>query len=140
MAWDDPSPRARPGSASAAAPGAQPGYGEAPISFGRWVFRVLLAGTAGVLVAVGMKAGLADWRGHAGHASGLDVVLGVAAGLVVAALAWKHVMNRPPRHGLSARVRDGGWGSRPDGVLDTFVAADVVADLVEVAIDIAVDL
>jgi hypothetical protein len=143
MAWDDPSPRTRSSFASArppAVPALQPGYGDAPVSFGRLMFRVVLAGALGVLAMLGTKAALAGWHGPGGHASGLALVLAVAVGFVVATLAWKYVMNRPTRHGLSARVRDGSWGGGPDGLLDTLVAVDVVTDLVEVAIDVAADL
>jgi len=138
MAWDDPSPRAR-----SRRPPAQSNNADAPISFGRLVFRMALAGIAGVLACVGAKTGLSAWHGSAARASGLDIVLTVAAGCVAAALAWKYVMNRVPQHGLGARVRDGrGWGSGSGdgGIVDNLGTAEVVADLIEVAIDVVADL
>jgi hypothetical protein len=143
MAWNDPSPRVHSMPASKL-PSAQPGYGDAPVSFGRLVFRVALTGVAGVLACVAAKAGLAAWHGIAAPASALDTVLAVAAGFVVAALAWKYLMNWPVPYGLSARVRDGsGWGWNRGSwgnTVDNIIVADAAVDLIEVAIDIVTDL
>ena len=142
MAWNDPSPRTRflPATSRRST---QPGYGSEPISFGRLVFRVVLAGIVGVLACLLAKACIAAWHGPAAHSSTLDVVLAFAIGFAVAALAWKYVMNRPVTHGLSARVRDGGgWGSGgyADDTFDNIVVADAAVDLVEVAVDVFADL
>ena len=142
MAWNDPSPRAHSMPASSR-PSLQPGYGDAPISFGRLVLRVLLAGIVGVLACVAAKAVLAAWHGNAAHASALDMVLAIAAGFVLAALAWKYVMNRPVTRGFSARIRDGRGWSRDSGygnTVDNIIVADAAVDLIEIAIDIATDL
>ncbi len=139
MAWNDPSPRMRATGRSSA----QPGYGVEPISFGRLVFRVVLAGIVGVLACLLAKTGITAWHGQAPHTSSLDTVLAFAIGFAVAALAWKYVMNRPVTRGLSARVRDGsGWGYG-DNAYDTpnnFIVAEAAVDLVEVAVDVLSDL
>jgi len=137
LGWQDPSPRARARSL-AGNPAAQPGYGVAPVSFGRIVFRLVLAAIVGTLGFIAARAGLAAWHGHA---SGFDVALAVAAGIVIGLLAWKYVTNRPASHGLSARVRDGGgWGARGDDGLQTLVVADILTDVVEGVVDIAGDI
>jgi hypothetical protein len=146
MAWNDPSPRPRP---LASRPSSPPGYGDTPISFGRLVLRMVVAGIVGVLASVLAKACLAALHGNAAHASGLATVLAVAAGFVVAALAWRYVMSRPAQRGLSARIRDGGgWGGggwgRSSGydnyTVGDAIVADAAVDLVDAAIDIATDL
>ena len=132
MAWDDPSPRTR----ATSRPSAQPGYGAEPISFGRLVFRIVLAGIVGVLACLLAKSGIAAWHGQASHTSSLDTVLAFAVGFAVAALAWKFVMNRP--------VSRGGWNGRDadaaESLVNNLVVVDMVADLADVAVDIAADL
>ena len=128
MAWDDPSPRAR-----AAAP--QPGYGEEPVSFGRLMFRLLLAGGIGVLTALGAKACLAAWHGHGAHAA-LDLVLAATFGFAAAALAWKYVTNRPAGGFVVF-----GYGRRRygDSAVSDFILAEVAGDVISDVIDAVID-
>ena len=138
MAWDDPSPRALASSATNRR-SAPPGYGDAPVSFGRLVLRGALAVVVGVIAYVFAKSALAAWHGQAV----LDTVLAVAIGFAAAALAFRFVMTRPASHGLSARVRDGGgWGSGgySRDAVDNLVAADVIMDLAEMTADVITDL
>jgi len=139
MAWDDPSPRTRSRAAPSAgaasrgdAPSAQPGYGSAPVSAGRLLWCLLLAGVVSVSTTVGVVRGLTSWHGHAGHASVLDVVLAVAIGLAVAVLAWRYLSRRPGGGGwmrLFARRRS--WGDPyPGGTYTDLVVAEVVAEAV----------
>ena len=97
MAWDDPSPRARAATPrpADAPPASQPGYGAAPISFGRLVFALLGAGIAGLATALATRHGLSALEGHAARATLLDVLLSIAIGLVVAVFAWRYVASRP---------------------------------------------
>ena len=142
MAWNDPSPRTR-ATPAASRPSAQPGYGAEPISFGRLVFRVVLAGIVGVLACLLARAGITAWHGQAPHTPGLDTVLAFAIGFAVAALAWKYVMNRPVTRGLGARGRDGdGWGYGDDArdMPNRLIAAEAAVDLAEVAADVMSDL
>ena len=145
MAWSDPSPRTRVRS-PAGAPFAQPGYGSERVSFGRIFFRMVLAGVVGVIGCVAAASIVATLRGHGPHASGTDIALALAVGAVLAWLAWRFVANRPASHGLSARVRDGGWNwrDRDDDAfrdsVDAIVAVDAVSGLVEVVVDVAGDV
>ncbi len=140
MAWDDPSPRARNRTA-AAAPSSQPGYGDEPGSFGRLMFRMLLAGVIGVSTALGAKAILAAWHGNAAHASPLDLVLVAAVGFVAAVLAWRYVTNRAAsRFLVFGYGRRRSWDDRYDQpTVSGFVVAEVVGDVVGAAIDAAID-
>jgi len=148
MAWDDPSPRTRSGTASVAAaarldhaPAAQPGYGPAPVSAGRLLWCLLLAGIVGVSTAVGVHGGLVKWHGHAGHGSVLDLVLAVAVGLALAVLAWRYLARRPGGGGWlrlfgRRRFRDDSYaGSTYTDVVVAEVVADVVVDVIGAVLD-----
>jgi len=142
MAWGDPSPRAhaRP---AARRPSAQPGYGDAPVSFGRLALRGVLAGLVGMIACLFARSGLAAWHGQAAHSAGLDIALAAAIGFAAGALAFRFVMNRPASHGLDARVRDGrAWGSGGycGDAVDNLMATEVVVDLAEMAADVIPDL
>jgi len=138
MAWDDPSPRTRSRRAPAAAaqrgdaPSAQPGYGSAPVSSGRLLWCLLLAGIVFVSTAAGTVRGLTAWHGHAGHASALDVVLAVAIGLAAAVLAWRYLSRRPGGGGWMRQFgRRRFWDdSYPGTTYTDVVVAEVVADVV----------
>jgi len=139
MAWDDPSPRTRARTAPTAvaaqrghAPAAQPGYGPGPISGGRLLWCIVLAGIVGVSTTVGVVRGLTIWHGHAGHASVLDVVLAVAIGLAVAVLAWRYLSRRPGGGGWMRQFgRRRFWDdSYPGTTYTDVVVAEVVADVV----------
>ncbi len=143
MAWDDPSPRARAATPrpADAPPASQPGYGAAPISFGRLVFALLGAGIAGLATALATRHGLSALEGHAARATLLDVLLSIAIGLVVAVFAWRYVASRPG---------GGGWllrPSRPRSMADRFVdptlgevvVAEVVINVVSGVIDAVID-
>jgi hypothetical protein len=138
MAWDDPSPRARAAAPRAATvrPASQPGYGAEPVSFGRLMFRLLLAGSIGVLTALGAKACLAAWHGHGAHAALLDLVLAATFGFAAAALAWKYVTNR-----AAGGFVVFGYGRRryADSAVSDFILAEVVGDVVSDVIDAVID-
>jgi hypothetical protein len=148
VGWEDPSPRARPRSPGGS-PAAQPGYGSEAVSFGRLLFRGLIAGALGIVACVAARSVVMSWRGHADHATGLDIGIALAIGLVVALLAWRYVASHPPARGLSARVRDGrGWGSSGRyadsgfyvDASDIPLAVDGVGSLVEAVADVAGDV
>jgi hypothetical protein len=137
MAWNDPSSRTRCLPA-ASRPSAQPGYGVEPVSFGRLMLRIVLAGIVGVFACLVAKTGVTAWHGQSPHSASLDMALAIAIGFAVAALAWKYVMNRPVSHG--------GWGRNAqyddvsDDLVDKLVVIDVVGDLAGATADIAADL
>jgi len=138
MAWDDPSPRTRSRTAPAAAarpdhaPAAQPGYGAAPVSAGRLLWCLVLAGIVFVSTVVGVDRGLMAWHGHSGHGSVLDLVLAVAVGLALAVLAWRYLVRRPGGGGWMRRFgRRRFWDdSSPGTAFTDVVVAEVVADVV----------
>ncbi len=140
MAWDDPLPRTRARPA-AAAPSSQPGYGPEPVSFGRLLFCLLAAGIAGVATALATRHGLAGWRGHPAHASVFDLVLSAAIGFAVAVLAWRNLVNRPGGGGWLLRLgRRRSWEHRYDtSSFGDLVVAEVAADVIADAIDAAID-
>ena len=140
MAWDDPSPRARARPVAAASP-SQPGYGNEPVSFGRLMFALLLAGVAGVSTALATRHGLMAWQGHVARASLLDLVLSVAFGFVVAVFAWRYLASRPGGGGWLLRLgRQRSWDDRyGDPTFGDIAAAEVVGDVIADAIDAAID-
>ena len=147
MAWDDPSPRnrSRPAPAAAGArpdqsPAAQPGYGSAPVSGGRLLWCLVLAGIVGVATTVGVFRGL-TWHAHLGRGTVFELVLAVAIGLAVAVLAWRYLSRRPGGGGwmrLSGRRRswdDSSGGTTFTDVVVAEVVADVVVDVIGAVLD-----
>ena len=139
MAWDDPSPRTRAGTANFA-PAAQPGYANPP-SAGRLLWCLVQSALVGIAGAVGVHGLLVRWHGHAGHGGAADLVLAVVAGLGVALLAWRYLSNRPGGGGwLRLFWRRRWWADRYPGTTYTdIVVAEVVGEVVGGVIDAIID-